>query len=226
MLLDLLLRVGPYGLTLARLRAAPHGIDLGPLQPGRVADHVATADGRIDVAPEDFLREARHRLLAGPDDGARASLVLIGRRDPRSNNSWMHNSPRLVKGPPRCTLLVHPDAAAARGLVAGDLADMSSEAGVVTVPVEVTDAIRPGVVSLPHGWGHHRDGVRLDVARAHARRERERRDERSAPRHAERQRRLQRPAGDGTAPALIPPRASASVAPQETRDSVAASRTG
>ena len=167
-ILDLLLRFGPYRLTLARLRAAPHGVDLGPLQPGRVAASIATADGRIDIAPEDFLREARDKLRAEVDRGAPDGLVLIGRRQLRSNNSWMHNSPRLVKGADRCVLLVHPDDAAPRQLLDGDLAVLESEAGTVTVAVEVTGAIRPGVVSLPHGWGHDRDGVRLCVARLHA----------------------------------------------------------
>ena len=167
-LLGLLLRAGPYRLTLARLRDAPHGVDLGPLQPGRVADRIATADGRIDIAPADFLREARDRLLTEADEGPAGGLMLIGRRQSRSNNSWMHNSPRLVKGRPRCTLLMHPHDAASRRLLTGDLAELRSEAGAVTVPVEVTDAMRPGVVSLPHGWGHRRGGVRLSVARAHA----------------------------------------------------------
>ena len=167
-ILDLLLRVGPYHLTLARLRAAPHGVDLGPLQPGRVAACIATADGRIDIAPEDFLREARDRLCAEVDRGVTDGLVLIGRRQLRSNNSWMHNSPRLVKGADRCVLLLHPDDAAPRRLVTGELAALESETGALDVAVEVTDAVRPGVVSLPHGWGHDRDGVRLGVARAHA----------------------------------------------------------
>jgi len=86
----------------------------------------------------------------------------------RSNNSWIHNSPRLVKGPPRCTLLVHPDDAASRRLATGDLAELRSEAGAATVPVEVSDTMRPGVVSPPHGWGHDRDGIGLGVAPAHA----------------------------------------------------------
>ena len=167
-LLRPLLRAGPYGLTLARLRAAPHGVDLGPLQPGRIGGRIATPDRRIDAAPEEFLREAREQLVAEADGGATDGLVLIGRREVRSNNSWMHNSPRLVKGPPRCTLLVHPDDAASRGLDTGGLAELRSETGAVTVPVEVSDTMRPGVVSLPHGWGHDRDGVRLRVAGAHA----------------------------------------------------------
>ena len=166
--LDLLLRLGPHDLTLARLRAAPHGVDLGPLQPGRIAGRIATSEGRIDVAPEEFVREARNRLVAEADGEPAGGLLLIGRRELHSNNSWMHNSPRLVKGPPRCTLLVHPDDAALRLIATGDLVELGSEAGAVTVPVEVTDAMRPGVVSLPHGWGHDRDGIRLRVARAHA----------------------------------------------------------
>jgi len=167
-LLDLLLRLGPHGLTLAKLRAAPHGVDLGPLEPGRVAARIATPDGRIDIAPGEFVRAGREQLLAEIERQAASGLVLIGRRQARSNNSWMHNSPRLVRGPARCTLLVHPDDAASRRLATGDLAEVGSESGAVTVPVEVTDAVRPGVVSLPHGWGHHREGVRLRVAREHA----------------------------------------------------------
>ena len=85
----------------------------------------------------------------------------------RSNNSWLHNIPRLMQGRDRCTLLVHPDDAAPRRLATGDRAEVASEAGSVTVPVEVTNAVRPGVVSLPHGWGHNRDGIRLGVAREH-----------------------------------------------------------
>ena len=147
-----LLRVGPHRLSLARLRKAPHGLDLGPLEAGRLAARIATADGAVDIAPDDFVAEARRQLL--PEavhtvDG----LVLIGRRQVRSNNSWMHNAARLMKGPGRCTVLVHPDDAASRRLATGDLALLSSEAGTVFVPVQVTDAVRRGVVSLPHGWG-------------------------------------------------------------------------
>ena len=94
--------------------------------------------------------------------------MLIGRRHLHSNNSWMHNVGPLLKGPYRCTLLVHPQDAAARNLATGDMVQLASETGTIIVPVQVTDEVRPGVVSLPHGWGHDRDGVRLSVARAQA----------------------------------------------------------
>jgi anaerobic selenocysteine-containing dehydrogenase len=172
--LDLMLRAGPYGdgfgadpegLTLARLQDAPHGIDLGPLRP-RIPEMLRTPSGRIELAPEPVVADvARLRAaLARPANGP----VLIGRRQLRSNNSWMHNLPVLVKGPERCTLHVHPDTATEHGLVDGERARVRSRAGEVEVPVEVTDAIMPGVVSIPHGWGHDLDGVRLSVAREHA----------------------------------------------------------
>lgn len=167
-LVDLLLRLGPHRLTLEKLRRSPHGLDLGPLEPGRFSHRIATRDRMADAAPDDFVRDARARL---PDEADRASdgeLLLIGRRQLRDNNSWMHNAPRLVSGPDRCTLLVHPDDASTRGLGEGDLACLKSDAGAIVVPVEITDAVRPGVLSLPHGWGHHRDGARLHVAREHA----------------------------------------------------------
>jgi anaerobic selenocysteine-containing dehydrogenase len=167
-ILDLLLRLGPYRLSLARLREAPHGIDLGPLEPGRFAGRIATADRKADLAPEEFVREARARLAADADRETTEDLVLIGRRQLRSNNSWMHNSRRLVKGPARCTLLVHPDDARSRHLADGDRGRLASAVGTIEVPIEVSDAMRRGVVSLPHGWGHDRDDTRLGVAREHA----------------------------------------------------------
>jgi anaerobic selenocysteine-containing dehydrogenase len=163
--LNVLLRTGPHRLSLAKLRRTPHGVDLGPLERGRIARSIATADGLIDAAPLEFVREARDRLLVETPAGATNELVLIGRRQQRSNNSWLHNSHRLVKGPPRCTLLIHPHDARARDLANGDLAHLESKAGAFTVAVEVTDEIMPGVVSLPHGWGHDREGTRLNVAR-------------------------------------------------------------
>jgi anaerobic selenocysteine-containing dehydrogenase len=164
-LLDLMLRAGPYPITLADLEAAPHGIDLGPLQP-RLPEALRTPSGRVELAPQPLVDDvARLRgALAAPANG----MVLVGRRDLRSNNSWMHNLPLLVRGPERCTLHVHPDDAARLALADGAPATLRSRVGELTATVEVTADIRPGVVSLPHGWGHDLDGVELDVARAHA----------------------------------------------------------
>lgn len=171
-LLDLMLRTGPYGdgfgrdpdgLSFDKLLAHPHGIDLGPLQP-RLPEVLRTPDGMISLAPELLLADVE-RLRAGLSARRDHPFVLVGRRDLRSNNSWMHNVEVLVKGRPRCTLHVHPDDAAAVGLVDGGEAVVRSRTGEVRIPVEVTDAIRPGVVSIPHGWGHDVDGVQLSVAR-------------------------------------------------------------
>ena len=169
-ILDFMLRTGPYGdgfgadpdgLTLALLEAHPHGIDFGPLQP-RIPEALRTPTGRIELAPQICLDDVA-RLRAALD-APRPDLVLVGRRDLRSNNSWMHNLPVLVKGKDRCTLQVHPDDAAHAGVVDGAPVRVRSAAGEVVVPVEITDAVRPGVVSLPHGWGHDRPGTRMNVA--------------------------------------------------------------
>jgi len=167
-LVDALLRVGPHRLSLAKLRRFPHGLDLGPLEPGRFPDRIATPDRMADIAPADFLREARAELFAEADRDTAGELVLIGRRQLRDNNSWMHNSVRLVKGPSRCTLLIHPTDAASRQLATGDFGRLASNAGAIVVPIEVSDTMLQGVVSLPHGWGHQRDGTRLGVAHEHA----------------------------------------------------------
>jgi anaerobic selenocysteine-containing dehydrogenase len=167
-MVDLLLRAGPYGagedgLTLADLEAAPHGVDLGPLEP-RLPDALRTPSGRIELAP-DLLLADLPRLEATLDEPVDPeALVLVGRRHLRSNNSWMHNLPLLAKGPVRCTLQLHPDDAERLGIVDGALAHVSSRAGEVEATAEVTDSIRPGVVSLPHGWGHDAAGARLGVA--------------------------------------------------------------
>ncbi|MER5611550.1 molybdopterin-dependent oxidoreductase [Streptomyces sp. NPDC002215] len=172
--LDLMLRLGPYGdgfgadpdgLTLERLLDHPHGIDLGPLQP-RIPEVLATRSGRIELLPGPIaadLPRLRHALAdrEGPD-----ALVLVGRRHLRSNNSWLHNIAELSGGSNVCTLQVHPADAARLGLVDGGPATVASDGGAVTAPVEITDGVRPGVVSLPHGWGHHRPGARLSVAAA------------------------------------------------------------
>ncbi len=164
-LLDILLRKGPYDLTLDDLEAAPHGIDLGPLQP-RLPEVLRTPSGKVELAPGPIVADVpRLREELDRQDGG---FVLIGRRQLRSNNSWMHNVAPLVKGKPRCTAWLHPDDAARLGLEEGALAHVSSRAGELEVPVEITDAIMPGVVSIPHGWGHDADGTRQSVASAHA----------------------------------------------------------
>jgi anaerobic selenocysteine-containing dehydrogenase len=167
-LIDMMLRTGPYGLTLADLEAQPHGIDLGPLQP-RMPEVLRTPSGKVELAPPSLVADVArlHAALAEHADNA-GGIVLIGRRHLRSNNSWMHNLPMLVRGPERCTLHVHPDDAERLGLVDGGQASVASRVGTVTAPVEVTADIRPGVVSLPHGWGHDRAGADMAVARAHA----------------------------------------------------------
>ena len=161
-LLDLMLRSGPYGLTLADLEANPDGIDLGPLKP-RIPEVLRTPSGRIELAPPLIVADVA-RLAAGLRRPP-AELVLIGRRDLRSNNSWMHNLPPLAKGPAVCTLLIHPTEAARLKLVDGARARLSSATASLEVDVECTDTIMPGVVSLPHGWGHDAKETRLKVAR-------------------------------------------------------------
>ncbi len=177
--LDLLLRTGPRGagllglrpegLTLARVRQSAHGLDLGALEP-RLARVLATPDARVDAAPAPFVAELSRALAdrEAAHASAGGALVLVGRRHLRSNNSWLHNSRALVKGPPRCTLLMSPADARSRGLVTGATVEVASRVGRVRVPVEVSDEMMEGVVSLPHGWGHDRPGTRAAVAAAHA----------------------------------------------------------
>ncbi|MET9985339.1 molybdopterin oxidoreductase family protein [Streptomyces rochei] len=168
--LDLMLRLGPYGdgfgarpdgLTLQRLLAHPHGIDLGPLRP-RLPQPLKTRSGKVELLPGPIaadlprLRRAMAERPAGP--------VLVGRRHLRSNNSWMHNVPALTGGSNRCTLQLHPDDADRLGLRDGQPVRVEGAGGAVTAPAEVTDTVRPGVVSLPHGWGHDRPGTRLTHA--------------------------------------------------------------
>lgn len=159
--LDAMLRLGPYGLSLATLLANPHGVDLGPLEP-RLGEIVRTASGRVELAPARLVEDAgrlRGRLSAPP-----AEIVLIGRRHLRSNNSWLHNVEPLVGGTNRCTLQINPADVSRLGL--GERAVVRSAAGELVVPLEPTDTIMPGVVSLPHGWGHA--GTSQPVAAKHA----------------------------------------------------------
>jgi anaerobic selenocysteine-containing dehydrogenase len=170
-LLDFLVRTGPYGdgygvdpggLTLSRLEAAPHGIDLGPLQ-SRLPDDLCTPTGKVEMAPEPILRDVG-RLRQAATRRVDGGFVLIGRRDVRSNNSWMHNVEVLVKGKERCTLQINPEDASRIGVEPGGRAKVSSRAGTLIAPIEVTEDIISGVVSLPHGWGHDMEGARLGVA--------------------------------------------------------------
>jgi anaerobic selenocysteine-containing dehydrogenase len=172
-LLDALLRTGAYGdgfgrdpegLTLKTLLASPHGVDLGPLRP-RVPEVLRTPDAKIALAAPPIVADVT-RLQEGMDV-RREGLVLVGRRQLRSNNSWMHNVPALVKGRDRCTLQVHPSDAGRLGLTDGGSARVSSRAGSLEVRTQVTDEVMPGVVSLPHGWGHDLPGTGMSVASAH-----------------------------------------------------------
>jgi anaerobic selenocysteine-containing dehydrogenase len=165
-LLDILLSAGPYDLTLADLKAAPHGIDLGALE-SRLPEVLRTPSGMVELAPAEIVADVE-RLRAAMGEHVNGGMVLIGRRDLRSNNSWMHNLPLLVSGPERCTAWVHPDDAARLGLADGEPVRVSSRAGAVDVPVAITEDVMPGVVSIPHGWGHGGRGVQLQVAGDHA----------------------------------------------------------
>lgn len=169
-MLDLTLRTGPFGdrygdnpggLTLDLLKASPNGIDFGPMVP-QLPGILGTADKKIRLAPQ-YLLDDLSRLAARLERPAEP-LVLVNRRHLRSNNSWLHNVPALMKGRDRCTLLMHPADAARCRVTDDDIVTVKSESGEIKVPVEITEAIRPGVVSMPHGWGHDKPGTRLSVA--------------------------------------------------------------
>jgi anaerobic selenocysteine-containing dehydrogenase len=175
-MLDIGLRQGPYGagfmpfasgLRMSTLEQQPHGVDLGPLQPALPA-RLRTADRRLHLAPPVLINDVPRLESALDTRMGTETLSLIGRRALRSNNSWMHNSERLVRGKNRCTLQMHPHDADARTLVEGDSVRVESRVGSVIVPVEITSSVMPGVVSLPHGWGHGARGTRLTIANAHA----------------------------------------------------------
>jgi anaerobic selenocysteine-containing dehydrogenase len=168
--LDLMLRLGAYGdgfggegLSLAALLRAPHGIDLGPLRP-RLDDVLRTPSGQVELCPP-LIAEDVGRLRDGLAPRG-AGLVLIGRRHLRSNNSWMHNLPGLVRGSNRCTLQIHPSDAERLGLKDACTAAVTSGSGALEAEIEITDEVMPGVVSLPHGWGHGVPGTRASVAAA------------------------------------------------------------
>jgi anaerobic selenocysteine-containing dehydrogenase len=166
-MLDTMLRSGPYGVSLDDVAAADSGMDFGALEAGRLPGRLKTPDKKLHCAPPQMIADLRrlHTELTTPIGTA---LKLIGRRHLRSNNSWLHNSARLVKGPDRCTLMINPDDARLRNLGDGSMAQVRSRTGSVELRVEVTDDMMPGVVSIPHGWGHGLRGVRMHVAQAHA----------------------------------------------------------
>jgi len=177
-MLDLALRFGPYGgklkpfakgLTLREVKRAKHGIDLGPLSPC-LPERLRTADKQIDLAPEPLVADVarvKATLLDQPQH-SNGHLRLIGRRQLRSNNSWMHNTERLLRGKPQCSMLMNPADAAQRELVQGQNVLVRSRVGAVAVLLEISEEMMPGVVSIPHGWGHDRPGIQLEVAQQHA----------------------------------------------------------
>ncbi len=152
---------GGSGLDIAALELAPHGLDLGPLRPSLLA-RLETASGKIEAAPPELLAELCSLAIA---DRKTTGLRLIGRRDVRSNNSWMHNAPRLVKGKARHQLLMHPDDLAARRILDGARVRVRSRTGELVTEVVASDEMMPGVACLPHGFGHGYDGVQLARAR-------------------------------------------------------------
>jgi len=174
-LLDLRLRTGwqgdlfgakPGGISLTKLSKHPHGVDLGPMVerfPGRLK----TESGHFELAPPQLVEDWERVRARLEEPASEDQLLLIGRRHVRSNNSWMHNVESLVKGRSRCTLLMHPDDASRLGLEDGSESEVRSRVGMLRVAVETSGSMMPGVVSLPHGWGHDVEGIRMDVATAH-----------------------------------------------------------
>ena len=170
------LKQGPYykshGLDLQKLKDNPHGIDLGPMQTC-LPERLFTADKTINLAPDEFVSELKKLAVFFETDEVPSAqsvfdLQLIGRRDPRTNNSWLHNSYRMVKGKNRCLALIHPQDAENRQLFDGDMATVSSRVGSIRIPVAISDEMKPGVISIPHGWGHRADGIKLGIAQQHA----------------------------------------------------------
>ncbi len=171
-ILDLLLRSGPYGehfgrnpdgLTLAKVIESDGPVDLGPLQP-RLPDALKTPSGRIALAPPYVLEDIPRLRGVLDDPSMREGLLLVGRRQVRNMNSWLHNAEVLAKGRERCTLMMAPPDAARLGVADGQKVRIRSRSGEVIAPAEITDEMMPGVVSLPHGFGHRVEGTRLGIA--------------------------------------------------------------
>lgn len=172
-ILDKKLKQGPYynshQLDLKKLKQNPHGIDLGAMQPC-LPERLFTPDKFIELAPKECLAELAQlqEKLSKLTPSTEFNLQLIGRRDPRTNNSWLHNSQRMVKGKNRCVALLNPLDADSRDIEDGEVVTVKSRVGKVRIPVAISDDIMPGVISIPHGWGHQMEGVELRVAKAHA----------------------------------------------------------
>ncbi|CAB5060231.1 unannotated protein [freshwater metagenome] len=175
-ILDFLLRTGPFGdgfgavpdgLTLDKLIAAPHGIDFGALEP-RLPNVLRTQSGKIELATQQLIDDLKRLEVFSQEKIDEAQLTLVGRRDLRSHNSWLHNVEVLVKGKDRCTLQIHPNDASRLGVAQGSAVRIASRVGSVDAPVEITELIREGVVSLPHGWGHSMPGTKTKVASSRA----------------------------------------------------------
>ncbi len=158
-----------HGLNMEYLKKHPHGVDLGPLTPC-FPERLFTEGKQINVAPKTFVKDVARlqKLLEKTPARSPETFSLIGRRHVRSNNSWLHNSHRLVKGKNRCTAQIHPDDAKRLKIEDGDQITVSSRVGEIQIPVEITEKIMPRVISIPHGWGHHREGTQMETAKAHA----------------------------------------------------------
>jgi len=170
-MLDFMLQTGPYGaafganptgVSLDVLLANPHGVDFGALEP-RIPEMLRTPSGRIELSPPALLADMQ-RLYDSIAQIDPNQMLLVGRRELKSNNSWMHNIKVLTKGSLACTAQLHPDDAQRLGLTNGASVRIVSRVGEIEVPVDITDSVRPGVVSVPHGWGHDVAGTRMGVA--------------------------------------------------------------
>lgn len=167
-ILDTLMRLGPQNLRLRDLKEQAHGVDLGPLE-SRGKGVLNTRGGKIDLAPDLVVNDMGRvaQVLSASVRGA-PTLLLIGRRTLRSMNSWLHNSHAMVKGPNRCTLMIHPDDASHRDIQQGSRVRLKSRVGEIFLPALITDEMMPGAVCMPYGWGHDRAGAKLSVASQHA----------------------------------------------------------
>ncbi len=166
--LDAGLRFGKYKLSLEYLQANPHGVDLGALR-SCLPERLLTTNKRINLAPAVLVKDLeRLKSVFGETNNDEFPFALIGRRHLRDNNSWLHNSERLVKGKNRCTILVNSLDAVNLKIENGQTIKVSSRVGAIEIPCEISDKIMPGVVSIPHGYGHGRSGIQLDIAKNHA----------------------------------------------------------